>query len=97
MWHYTISWQRGLHGDTGTLGPAPSGGNNHTDVGETGDAVESGTDTFAHMLGAHSKCTFSVRLHVYAKHFNGTNQISSYDFDDTASFALSITGSASGK
>src|SRR3546814_6210021 len=34
MWQYGIGWQRGLNGNSGALGPAPSGGNNHTDVGE---------------------------------------------------------------
>jgi hypothetical protein len=91
MWHYAITWQRGLNGATGALGPAPSGGNNHTDVGETGGAVSSGTETFANLLGGHSKCTFSVTLHVYAKHFTGGGRIQSYDYGETASFALEIS------
>lgn len=90
MWHYNITWQRGLNGGTGTLGPAPSGGNNHTDVGETGGAVASGSETFANMLNGHPKCTFSVTLRVYAKHFNGSSQIQSYNYQETASFALEI-------
>jgi len=91
MWHYAISWQRGLNGSTGSLGPAPSGGNNHTDVGETGLPVSSGSATFADMLGGTGKCTFSVTLNVYAKHFNGAGRISSYDYPENASFALDIT------
>lgn len=97
MWHYAIPWQRGLNGDTGTLGPAPSGGTNHTDVGETGGAVSSGSETFEAMLTDSttdevlSKCTFSVTLHVYAKHFTGSGRISDYDYHETASFALEIT------
>lgn len=91
MWHYGISWQRGLNGDTGTLGPAPSGGNNHTDVGETGGAVSSDSETFANLLDGHSKCTFSVTLRVYAKHYTGGGRIQSYDYQETASFALEIT------
>src|SRR3546814_8159384 len=47
MWRYDIGWQRGLNGATGVLGPAPSGGNNHTDVGENGVAVPSGSASFA--------------------------------------------------
>lgn len=99
MWQYGISWQRGLNGSTGTLGPAPSGGNNHTDVGETGGAVTSGSATFESMLtktlpGGSTvvlpKCTFSVTLHVYAKHFTGGGRIQSYDYQETASFALEI-------
>ena len=91
MWHYAIAWQRGLNGDTGTLGPAPSGGNNHTDVGETGAAVSSGSNTFAQMLNGRPKCTFSVALYVYAKHFTGSGRISGHDYHETASFALEIT------
>lgn len=95
MWRYGISWQRGLNGSTGTLGPAPSGGNNHTDVGETGGAVASGSETFENMLRngliVMRKCTFSVTLHVYAKHFTGSGRIQNYDYQETASFALEIT------
>lgn len=90
MWHYGIWWQRGLNGATGALGPAPSGGNNHTDVGETGGAVSSGSETFANLLGGHPKCTFSVTLRVYAKHFTGSARIQSYDYQETASFALEV-------
>lgn len=91
MWRYRITWQRGLNGDTGTLGPAPSGGTNHTDVGETGEAVSSGSETFENLLGEHSKCTFSVTLRVFAKHFTGSHRISSYDYHENASFALEIS------
>lgn len=88
MQRYDISWQRGLNGPTGALGPAPSGGNNRTDVGETGGPVSSGSETFANLLGGHPKCTFSVTLHVRAKHFTGSSRIWDYDYWETASFAL---------
>ena len=98
MWHYGITWQRGLNGSTGTLGPAPSGGTNHTDVGETGGAVSSGSQTFATMLTLTPpplpvvlpKCTFSVTLRVNAKHYTGSGRIQDYDYQETASFALEI-------
>ncbi len=99
MWKYGISWQRGLNGSTGTLGPAPSGGNDHTDVGEAGLAVSSGSETFKTMLTKTMtdgtqvvlpKCTFSVTLDVYAKHFTGSGRIQQYDYSETASFALEI-------
>lgn len=89
MWKYGISWQRGLNGPTGTLGPAPSGGTDHTDVGTSGP-VTSGSETFANLLGPRTKCTFSVTLRVYAKHFTGSSRISGYDYHETASFALEI-------
>ncbi len=99
MWKYGIVWQRGLNGDTGSLGAAPSGGTNHTDVGETGGAVSSGSQTFQTMLTKTlpappvvlRKCTFSVTLRVYAKHFTGSFRIHAYDYEETASFALEIT------
>ncbi len=91
MWHYRIRWQRGLNGDSGLLGPAPSGGTNHTDVGETGGPVTSGSETFANMLDAQPKCTFSVTLRVYAKHFTGRHRIRAYDYYEIASFALETT------
>ena len=91
MYYYSIGWQRGLNGPTGALGPAP-GLNNHTDVGETGSAVASGTETFSNLLGANAKCTFSVTLNVYAKHTaGGGTRIQAYDYHETASFALEIT------
>jgi hypothetical protein len=104
MWYHHISWQRGLNGGTGTLGPA--GSTNHTDVGETPvggmvvPAAGSGTQTFTEMLAVPigvvpvtvtlQKCSFSVTLRVYAKHFNGSTRLSGYDYSETASFALEI-------
>jgi hypothetical protein len=88
MLSYSIIWQRGLNGPIGTLGPALP--NNHTDVGEIGPAVSSDTQTFSSMLGGQSKCTFSVTLHVYAKHFTGSGRIQAYDYHETAAFALEI-------
>src|SRR3546814_10662663 len=55
MWRYDIGWQRGLNGATGVLGPAPSGGNKHTDGGENGVAVPSGSAGFASTLGGQPK------------------------------------------
>lgn len=104
MWRYGISWQRGLNGSSGSLGFAPSGGNDHTDVGETGGPVASGSASFESMLsktvtlpnGTQTtlvlpKCTFSVTLSVLAKHFTGSGRIQAYDYRETASFALEIT------
>lgn len=101
MWHYGISWQRGLNGPSDTLGPAPPSppNTNHTDVGETGGPVASGSATFKHMLTRTlpdgtkvvlPKCTFSVALGVAAKHFTGASRISAYDYSERAAFALEI-------
>ena len=48
-----ISWQRGLNGATGTLGFAPSGGSNHTDVGEDGTTVPAGYRRRQHARREH--------------------------------------------
>ena len=61
------------------------------DVGETGAAVFSGSNTFAQILNGRPKCTFSLTLRVYAKHFTGSSRISGHDYHETASFALEIT------
>ncbi|MFL6780036.1 MAG: hypothetical protein ACJ8E8_13495, partial [Sphingomicrobium sp.] len=69
-WH-SISWQRGLNGDTGTLAPETSP---TTNAGEFGVA-QSGSATFGEMLDEDEnvKCTFSVTLDVVSKHFNGAS------------------------
>ena len=85
MYSHSITWQRGLNGPTGVLAPAVSA---TTDAGEGGPPAQSGSDSFADMLGANTKCTFSVHLAVYAKHFNGGSRLSNYDYHETASFAL---------
>jgi hypothetical protein len=99
LFRYGISWQRGLNGSTGTLGPAPAGGTDHTDVGETGAAAASGSASFEQMLSYTDaggttvvlpKCSFSVTLNVYAKHFTGSGRINAYDYRETASFALEL-------
>ena len=91
MRRYTISWQRGLNGPTGTIETGTA------DQGEL--AVEpSNTLDIAVLLGAfpplhpaHTRCTFSVHLHVDAKHHNGGSFIDAYDYRETASFALELT------
>jgi hypothetical protein len=40
---------------------------------------------------AHTRCSFSIHLHVDAKHHNGGSFIDAYDYRETASFALEIT------
>ncbi|MCB1908177.1 MAG: hypothetical protein KDH15_12455 [Rhodocyclaceae bacterium] len=93
MMNYDLRWLRGLNGGSGALAAAPSTGNDHTDVGENGPAVESGSADFSSMLDLHGRCTFTVRLRVRAKHFDGRSRISAYDFAEIASFALQIGGS----
>jgi hypothetical protein len=88
---YSITWQRGLNGPTGTIETGTA------DQGEL--AVEpSNTLDIAFLLGAspplhpaHTRCTFSVHLHVDAKHHNGGSFIDAYDYRETAAFALQLT------
>ncbi|WP_380877472.1 hypothetical protein ACFB49_12970 [Sphingomonas sp. DBB INV C78] len=87
---YTLTWQRGLNGPSGIL---------ETGTADQGELAveESNTMDFATLLGpfppsnnAHRRCTFSVHLHVDAKHHNGGSFIDAYDYHETASFALEI-------
>lgn len=82
---YGLTWQRGLNGPVGTLETGTS------DRGEPPSIAESNTLDFASMLGVHRRCTFSVHLHVGGKHQNGGSFIYSYDYHETASFALEQT------
>jgi hypothetical protein len=86
-WH-SISWQRGLNGPIGALAPETSP---TTDAGEIG-VGQSGTATFGDMLDENVKCTFSVTLDVWSKHFNGVSFLSGqgYEYHETASFALDV-------
>ena len=90
MRQYTITWQRGLNGPTGTI---------ETGTADQGELTveESNALDIAYLLGpfpplhpAHTRCTFSVHLHVDAKHHNGGSFIDAYDYHETASFALEL-------
>jgi hypothetical protein len=89
MYWHTIAWQRGLNGPSGNLAPEVSP---TTDAGESGPPAQSGSATFGAMLGTNDRCSFSVTLSVYAKHWNGGTRLSGYDYYETASFALDQTG-----
>lgn len=89
MQSYSISWHRGLNGPSGTLDTGT------TDQGEPPAVqAESASASFTDLLGGlpadggHTRCTFSVELNVYAKHFNGSSRLLSYDAWEPASFAL---------
>jgi len=93
MSSYSLTWTRGLNGPSGSFASGTS------DVGEPPALPHvSSSLTSAFLLGpfppafptSHQRCTFSVHLHVAAKHFNGSSRLSGYDYHETASFALSI-------
>ncbi len=81
---YSLTWQRGLNGPTGTIETGTA------DQGETGPEPSNAL-AFSTLLGPHRRCTFSVQLHVDAKHQNGSGFINSYDYHETVSFALELT------
>ena len=87
---YAISWQRGLNGPGGTI---------ETGTADQGEIATEASNAlaFSTLLGAfppthpaRTRCTFSVHLHVDAKHTNGGGFIDAYDYHETASFALEI-------
>ena len=92
MASYGVTWQRGLNGPSGVFETGTS------DVGEPPALPHASSAlTVGFLLGpfppsfpAQQKCTFSAQLHVNAKHFTGGGRISWYDYDETASFALSL-------
>jgi hypothetical protein len=91
MASYSLTWTRGLNGPSGWFASGTS------DVGEVG-VQESNSQSVATLLAAyppafpaaHTRCTFSLHLHVVAKHFTGSSRINSYDYHETASFAVSL-------
>ena len=104
---YSLTWQRGLNGPYGTLeaGTADKGelgvaGSNTLPFGTllgpfwSPPAPPSPVppDGFTPPTWpAQSKCSFSIHLHVNAKHHNGGAFIDAYDYHETASFALEVT------
>ena len=95
MFHlsHNMYWRRGLGGPSGNLvlGNLPAG-SNYNNVGQVGPPGESGTETFATMLGSSAvgtKCSFSVNLSAYSKTFNGIGRLGLDDYDQAA-FAMEI-------
>jgi len=81
--NHSMWWRRGLGGPSGTLINSPD------NAGKPPAPVAvSPTATFAAMLGAHNRCSFSLNLHVNVKTNNGSGVLSYLDADDQAAFAL---------
>lgn len=93
MMSYSLTWRRGLNGPSGTFAAGTA------DVGEPPAPPQaSSAPTIQQLLGpfpgfptTHTRCTFSVLLHVRAKHFTGSSRIEGYDYYEQASFALEQT------
>ena len=93
MLKYTMWYHRGLNGPNVTI---ETSGENAPPTLNNGVPAVSTPQTFASMLGPHSKCTFALNLSVYAKHTNGSSgRIHAYDRHDQAAFALDIHGPSS--
>jgi hypothetical protein len=81
--NHSMWWRRGLGGPSGTLINSPD------NAGKPPSPVAvSPTATFAAMLGAHNRCSFSLNLHVNVKTNNGSGVLSYLNSDDQAAFAL---------
>lgn len=93
--NHVLWWRRGLGGPSGTLLNSPDNAGQPpaaAAVTPTTSPPASPAPTFANMLGAHAKCSFSVNLHVNVKTTNGSGLLETLDADDQAAFALERTG-----
>jgi hypothetical protein len=85
--HHNMWWRRGLGGPSGSLV-----NNNPANVGQPPNPPGvSGSASFSSMLGGHTKCSFSLNLHVNVKTFNGIGTLSGLDGWDQAAFALEVS------
>ena len=88
MLDHRLWWRRGLGGPTGVLtSPHP----NTSNVGvPPGLPHQSGSNTFATMLGNYTKCSFTINLHTNVKTFNGEVTLNGLNDWDNAAVALEI-------
>jgi hypothetical protein len=88
-------WRRGLGGPSGTLINSPDNAGKPPDpvavTPTTSPPAQPDPPTFANMLDEHTKCSFSLNLHVNVKTTNGSGILDSLDADDQAAFALEKT------
>ena len=77
-----MSWTRGISGGSGTFVP--------TNSGNPAPGLSPPQD-YGTLLGAETKCAFSLNLHVEAKITNGYGTMSAYNSSDAAAFALEAT------
>lgn len=84
---HSMWWRRGLGGPWGYLVD-----HDPDNAGQFGPPAVSGSASFAAMLGPHSKCSFSLNLHVNVKTFNGSVTLTGLNDNDQAAFALEKTG-----
>jgi len=90
MLNHRMWWRRGLGGPTGALS---SPYYNPDNVGVPPALPhESAQLNFSSMLGSHTKCSFSVNLHVNVKTFDGINTLDSLDDWDQGALALDTSG-----
>lgn len=85
---HNLWWKRGLGGGTGDISP-PAPSPRYDNVGKPPAAAgTTPTRTFATMLGANTRCSFALNLHVDVKTTNGSGVLNHLDADDQAAFAL---------
>ncbi len=94
MHSYSLSWHRGLNGPSGSFqnGVLNTPASLVPSAPATSTALSLGFLLGPHgSHGAHSRCTFSVQLNVYARHTNGSGRVQAFDRGEVASFALELT------
>ncbi len=88
-------WRRGLGGPAGTLINSPENAGKPPGpvavTPTTSPPAQPDPPTFANLLDAHTKCSFSLNLHVNVKTTNGSGILTSLNADDQAAFALEQT------
>lgn len=88
MQSYSVSYQRGLNGPSGTL--ASGGDTNQPASMFAGANVRTPAMTFQSLLGDQTACSFAINLNIYCKHTNGFGHISDYDVPLKAAVAIEI-------
>jgi hypothetical protein len=88
MQSYSVSYQRGLNGPSGTL--ASGGDTNQPASMFAGANVRTPAVTFQSLLGDQTACSFAINLNIYCKHTNGFGHISDYDVHQEAAVAIEI-------
>jgi len=87
MASYSMTWQEGLGGSSGTLDSGGDINNPNSCPAGSADAVTPGT-TFATMLAGQTACAFAITLTVAPKHTNGFGTVGASSWN--AAVALSI-------
>jgi hypothetical protein len=87
MEQYSMGWQEGLGGSSGTLDSGGDINNPNSCPNGSADAVTPGTQ-FGTMLAGQTACAFAITLSVWPKHTNGFGTVGASSWN--AAVALSV-------